>query len=321
MNYEPEIQKLFRKRQKSPQEIEYAQKRSESLFDIQTQKLALERKHHRSGRLSPSHTGTRESWNNMSEIRHELSDSTLLAKDYLEKIAENTYGAHKRMYGPSPTQLSRIKEAANENRGPFFGRRSYSVSKQRVRPNKRGAPHIENCCLKSQDTISKYGSLKNVRSVDQRRIFYSRGSKDNTGYLLCKEEERHLLDCLETKQARILNDEELDEACEKAYDRSSKECHGPLFGGSLRDAPPVAVYATKKNGQFLPCEHIRGVRGQSKYDGDKNEEKIQENMEKMAHLLGVLRRRNPQRNMRLAQDEYAQIVADYTGRKQKVSMY
>ena len=121
MNYEPEIQKLFRKRQKSPQEIEYAQKRSESLFDIQTQKLAQERKHHRSGRLSPSHTGTRESWNNMSEIRHELSDTTLLAKDYLEKIAENTYGAHKRMYGPSPTQLSRIMKQRTRTEGLSSG--------------------------------------------------------------------------------------------------------------------------------------------------------------------------------------------------------
>ena len=124
---------MFKKRQKSPEEIEYAQQRSESLCDVQTQKLSQEM-HHKSGGLSPHN---RESWNNMFEIRQDMSETTLRSNPHLQRIDE-------RGPRPSTNQLELIKEATNSNRGPVFGQRSYSVSKQRMKLTKIGTSHRPN---------------------------------------------------------------------------------------------------------------------------------------------------------------------------------
>ena len=90
-----------------------------------------------------------------------------------------------------------------------------------------------------------------------------------------------------------MNEEELNDACERAYNKTSLECRSALVGTTAKDAPPVSMYAIKKNGRFYPSKHFTNLRAQGRYDGDKNEEMIQENMEKMENLLSLLRRRNP----------------------------
>lgn len=142
MNYEPEIQQLFKKRQKSPEEIEFAQQRSESLFDIHTQKISQDL-NYRSGGLSPNN---KLQSSNMFEVRQEMSESNLISNPNIGHIGKNGLGIHQRLTGLSKNKLTQMKEAKMDNRNHFFGQRSYSVSKQRIKPAKLGPPHIENCC-------------------------------------------------------------------------------------------------------------------------------------------------------------------------------